>query len=140
MIRWREPVSMCRTNRPAPMPSGKSPASRFAWRGPRTWGRRASRFTFSTEAVDDVWAALEGAARDFAPIYVGWNVARGFAGRGRRYRLRARDQRRGVPAGGRLDEAVDYEKGCYLGQETVARIHYRGQVNRLLSGCARKCC
>lgn len=33
-----------------------------------------------------------------------------------------------------LDEAVDYEKGCYLGQETVARIHYRGQVNRLLSG------
>jgi folate-binding protein YgfZ len=38
------------------------------------------------------------------------------------------------PQEARLDEAVDYEKGCYLGQETVARIHYRGQVNRLLSG------
>ncbi len=26
--------------------------------------------------------------------------------------------------------AVSYEKGCYLGQETVARIHYRGGVQR----------
>jgi folate-binding protein YgfZ len=32
----------------------------------------------------------------------------------------------------RLGPAIDFEKGCYLGQETVARIHYRGQVNRLL--------
>ncbi|NKB86892.1 MAG: hypothetical protein GKS06_01550 [Acidobacteria bacterium] len=32
-----------------------------------------------------------------------------------------------------LVDAVDFEKGCYLGQETVARIHYRGQVNRLLA-------
>jgi folate-binding protein YgfZ len=29
-----------------------------------------------------------------------------------------------------LDEAVSYTKGCYLGQEIVARIHYRGQVPR----------
>lgn len=33
-----------------------------------------------------------------------------------------------------LDRWVDFDKGCYLGQETVARIHYRGQVNRLLCG------
>lgn len=36
-----------------------------------------------------------------------------------------------------LDEtagAVSYTKGCYLGQEVVARIHYRGGVNRLLRG------
>lgn len=32
------------------------------------------------------------------------------------------------------DEAVNYEKGCYLGQEVVARIHYRGGVNRGLRG------
>lgn len=31
-----------------------------------------------------------------------------------------------------LDEAVSYEKGCYLGQEVIARIHYRGGVNRRL--------
>lgn len=39
-----------------------------------------------------------------------------------------------LPQEARLDDAVDFEKGCYLGQETVARIHYRGHVNRLLCG------
>ncbi|MXZ37021.1 MAG: folate-binding protein YgfZ [Holophagales bacterium] len=29
-----------------------------------------------------------------------------------------------------IEDAVDYEKGCYLGQEIVARIHYRGQPAR----------
>lgn len=32
------------------------------------------------------------------------------------------------------EEAVSYTKGCYLGQEVVARIHYRGGVNRHLRG------
>lgn len=31
-------------------------------------------------------------------------------------------------------EAVSYTKGCYLGQEVIARIHYRGGVNRRLRG------
>jgi len=30
--------------------------------------------------------------------------------------------------------AVSYEKGCYLGQEVVARVHYRGGVNKGLVG------
>lgn len=29
-----------------------------------------------------------------------------------------------------IEDAVDYEKGCYLGQEIVARLHYRGQPAR----------
>jgi folate-binding protein YgfZ len=33
-----------------------------------------------------------------------------------------------------LDEALNFTKGCYLGQEVVARIHYRGGVNRTLRG------
>lgn len=32
------------------------------------------------------------------------------------------------------EEAVSYTKGCYLGQEVVARIHYRGGVNKNLRG------
>jgi tRNA-modifying protein YgfZ len=28
--------------------------------------------------------------------------------------------------------AISYEKGCYVGQETVARVHFRGHVNRNL--------
>lgn len=31
-----------------------------------------------------------------------------------------------------VEEAVSYTKGCYLGQEVVARIHYRGGVQRQL--------
>ncbi len=35
-----------------------------------------------------------------------------------------------------LEEAVNYTKGCYLGQEVVARIHYRGGVQKVLRGLA----
>ena len=39
-----------------------------------------------------------------------------------------------VPQGFNLDRigAVDFKKGCYLGQEIVARLHYRGQPKRRL--------
>jgi folate-binding protein YgfZ len=32
------------------------------------------------------------------------------------------------------DESISFDKGCYLGQELVARIHSRGHVNRQLRG------
>jgi folate-binding protein YgfZ len=32
------------------------------------------------------------------------------------------------------DRAVSFTKGCYVGQETVARLHYRGKPNRRLQG------
>jgi folate-binding protein YgfZ len=35
---------------------------------------------------------------------------------------------------GIVDRAVDFEKGCYIGQEPVARLHYRGKPNRTLRG------
>lgn len=35
---------------------------------------------------------------------------------------------------GIVGRAVDFEKGCYIGQEPVARLHYRGKPNRHLRG------
>jgi folate-binding protein YgfZ len=35
---------------------------------------------------------------------------------------------------GIVETAVNFEKGCYIGQETVARLHYRGKPNRHLRG------
>lgn len=35
-----------------------------------------------------------------------------------------------------LDDAVSYTKGCYVGQEIIARIKYRGHVAKKLSGIA----
>lgn len=34
------------------------------------------------------------------------------------------------------DRAVSFTKGCYVGQETVARLHYKGKPNRCLRGLA----
>ena len=40
-----------------------------------------------------------------------------------------------IPQEAGLNErAVSFTKGCYVGQETVARLHYRGKPNRLLRG------
>ena len=57
-----------------------------------------------------------------------------------RLRIRAGTPRHGseiddriLPAEAGLDtRAVDFEKGCYPGQEPIARQHYRGRVNRTL--------
>jgi folate-binding protein YgfZ len=39
-----------------------------------------------------------------------------------------------LPQEANFDElgAISYTKGCYIGQETVARVHFRGHVNRML--------
>jgi tRNA-modifying protein YgfZ len=40
-----------------------------------------------------------------------------------------------IPQEAGLNErAVSFTKGCYVGQETVARLHYRGRPNRRLQG------
>lgn len=41
-----------------------------------------------------------------------------------------------IPQEANLDElgAISYTKGCYTGQEVVARVHFRGHVNKLLRG------
>ncbi len=35
---------------------------------------------------------------------------------------------------GIVEETVSFTKGCYIGQETVARLHYKGRPNRHLRG------
>jgi folate-binding protein YgfZ len=38
------------------------------------------------------------------------------------------------PDESRLGSAISYTKGCFHGQETLARLHHRGHVNRMLVG------
>jgi folate-binding protein YgfZ len=35
---------------------------------------------------------------------------------------------------GIVEQVVSFTKGCYIGQETVARLHYKGRPNRHLRG------
>jgi folate-binding protein YgfZ len=86
----------------------------------------------SAEAIGELAAALEGggAARgtaddlDAARIIAGWPA------------LGAEIDERTLPQEVRYDElgGVSYTKGCYTGQETVARLHFRGHTNRELRG------
>lgn len=39
-----------------------------------------------------------------------------------------------LPVEANLDKAISYDKGCYIGQETIARIKFRGHVNKTLTG------
>ncbi len=87
------------------------------------------------ERAPDAWELLSDAVRE---------AGGGPAGVTAREAVRVE---RGVPAAGREiteevlpqetgqeDRAISYEKGCYTGQEVVAKIHYRGRVNRHLRG------
>jgi folate-binding protein YgfZ len=39
-----------------------------------------------------------------------------------------------LPMEAGLERAIAYDKGCYLGQEVIARVTYRGHINRKLTG------
>ena len=44
-----------------------------------------------------------------------------------------------IPLEAELEHAIDFTKGCYIGQEIVARMKYRGHPNRLLRGFEIDC-
>src|SRR3954453_503132 len=71
-------------------------------------------------------SAVPGDERDLhaARILCGWPA------------LGAEIDERTLPQEVRYDEigGVSYTKGCYTGQETVARLHFRGHTNRELKG------
>jgi tRNA-modifying protein YgfZ len=82
----------------------------------------------AAEAADEVRAALdaEPVAEDVAEVL---RVERGRP----RYGVDLDDSV--IPQEAGLNErAVSFEKGCYVGQETVARLYYRGKPNRQLRG------
>ena len=84
------------------------------------------------ENFDVVWErAVEAGA---TPAGLGaWEIARVEAGRAE-WGVDMDDTT--IPQEANFDEmdAISYTKGCYIGQEVVARVHFRGHVNRHLRG------
>jgi tRNA-modifying protein YgfZ len=70
--------------------------------------------------------AIEPAALEFTRILAGWPG------------LDSEVDEKTIPQEVRFDEigGVSYTKGCYTGQETVSRLHFRGHANRQLRGLA----
>ena len=86
----------------------------------------------ATEQFEAMWAiAVE---RGATPAGLeAWEIARVEAGRPE-WGLDIDETT--IPQEANFDElhAISYTKGCYVGQETVARIHFRGHVNKHLRG------
>lgn len=86
----------------------------------------------SSDALVWLWDKLAIAHEGTA--YIGWEAFE-------RLRIEAGTPRYGTeltdsifPLEAELEHAIDFEKGCYIGQEIVARMKYRGHPNRLLRG------
>ena len=84
------------------------------------------------EQFDALWTRASEAGATPAGL-VAWEIARVEAGRPE-WGLDIDDST--IPQEANFDElhAISYTKGCYVGQETVARIHFRGHVNKHLRG------
>lgn len=84
------------------------------------------------EIFDRVWAIA--VSYGATPAGLGaWEIARVEAGRPE-WGIDIDDST--IPQEANFDEldAISYTKGCYIGQEVVARVHFRGHVNRHLRG------
>ncbi|HEX4681813.1 MAG TPA: glycine cleavage T C-terminal barrel domain-containing protein [Gemmatimonadaceae bacterium] len=84
----------------------------------------------------DQYARLWDAAVDAGATPAGlgaWEIARVEAGRPE-WGIDIDDST--IPQEANFDDfdAISYTKGCYIGQEVVARVHFRGHVNRHLRG------
>lgn len=84
------------------------------------------------EAYETLWQRIVDAGATPAGLDA-WEIARVEAGRPE-WGLDIDDTT--IPQEANFDElhAISYTKGCYVGQETVARVHFRGHVNKHLRG------
>lgn len=115
---------------------GGDSSSPFVVRGDRRLGVSALALAGEVGALEPVLERLRGAGVPSAPAGAvdAARIERGVA-------WCAPDFGPGSERGGAFPQetgleewAVSFEKGCYLGQEVVARIHFRGKVNRGLRG------
>jgi folate-binding protein YgfZ len=84
------------------------------------------------ESYQAVWDAVLQAGATPAGLGA-WEIARVEAGRPE-WGIDIDDST--IPQEANFDDfnAISYTKGCYIGQEVVARVHFRGHVNRHLRG------
>jgi folate-binding protein YgfZ len=84
------------------------------------------------EMFERVWDRVVAAGATPAGIGA-WEIARVEAGRPE-WGVDIDDTT--IPQEANFDDldAISYTKGCYIGQEVVARVHFRGHVNRHLRG------
>ena len=86
------------------------------------------------EGVTHLWSALSAKGKDIGVTPVGLTALESL-------RIEAGVPRYGVDMDEEyiasevgLENAIDYDKGCFIGQEVVGRVKFRGKVNKMLVG------
>ena len=119
--------------------AGELPADEHAHR-PATIGGREARLIATDAGVDvlcgaDDTDAVRAALLDAGAVAVSEDAAEILRVESGRPRYGAELDDATIPQEAGLNErAVSFTKGCYVGQETVARLFYRGKPNRHLRG------
>ena len=87
-------------------------------------------------AAETVWAAIRDAGQDeeFQGRAVGLQALETLRIESGKPRFGVDMTEATIPVEANLSEAISYTKGCYVGQEVIARIDARGHVNRQLAG------
>jgi folate-binding protein YgfZ len=87
-------------------------------------------YLWTSESVAEVVAKLEGAGASTAgeDVLEALRISNGVPRWGFEMDEKTIPQEVGID-----DHAVHYDKGCYVGQEAMAKIHLRGKVNRRLA-------
>lgn len=121
----------------AAVPDGPyGPATLFEHDAILAWAERPGLPSWTLWVAPESAASLAERLIAAGAVPAGWEaheaarVERGIPRCGRDFGPQSFPQETGI------DEAVSYTKGCYLGQEVVARIHYRGGVQKTLCGLA----
>lgn len=133
-VRIRGPGALDRERNDASLASLDGPV--YSERDGSRWDVTAYEGGFATRPPESLDLYLpEGAAAGMEvpevsdAVWDAWRIERGIPVYGRDISEENLPQETGLVA-----ERVSFVKGCYTGQEVLARIHYRGKVNRHLRG------
>ena len=85
-------------------------------------------------AAETVWTAIREQADRFQGCAVGLKALDTLRIESGKPRFGVDMTEATIPVEANLSEAISYTKGCYVGQEVIARIDARGHVNRQLVG------
>lgn len=93
-------------------------------------GREGRLLVCPSETVNALSAALEkaGAKTLGREAFNVWRVEKGLPA----YGVDMGEET--IPLEARLEDAISFDKGCYMGQETISRVHNLGHINKVMVG------
>ncbi len=97
-------------------------------------GENGYELCVATESMEWLWNILLTKGRNFGAQPIGLTALNSLRIEAGIPRYGAELDNSVMPLEAELEHAIDFEKGCYIGQEIVARMKYRGHPNRLLRG------